>query len=188
MVGTDVVIVSACRSAVGSFGGTLKPLNAATLGGIVFKEAIKRAGIDPATIDDVRCGCVFDDKIYNNIGRVVGLMAGVPESVPAMSINRVCVSAMEAVTSGAALIKAGMVHFRMIGNDILDLRGINDRLDPGQHFIFEGRFDCVNEGNFLGHNQIGIIGAAARGRVTVKITNRPVNRPHPVNMIADLYR
>ena len=63
MVGTDVVIVSACRSAVGSFGGTLRPLNAATLGGIVFKEAIKRAGIDPATIDDVRCGCVFDDKI-----------------------------------------------------------------------------------------------------------------------------
>ena len=115
MVGTDVVIVSACRSAVGSFGGTLKPLNAATLGGIVFKEAIKRAGIDPATIDDVRCGCVFDDKIYNNIGRVVGLMAGVPESVPAMSINRVCVSAMEAVTSGAALIKAGMADIILAG-------------------------------------------------------------------------
>jgi len=115
MVGTDVVIVSACRSAVGSFGGSLKPLNAAELGGIVFKEAVKRAGIDPVLIDDVRCGCVFDDKIYNNIGRVVGLMAGIPESVAATSMNRVCVSAMEAVTSGAALIKAGMADIILAG-------------------------------------------------------------------------
>jgi acetyl-CoA C-acetyltransferase len=115
MVGRDVVIVSACRSAVGSFGGSLKELNAAKLGSIVFKEAVKRAGIDPALIDDVRCGCVFDDKIYNNIGRVVGLMAGIPESVPATSINRVCVSAMEAVTSGVALIKAGMADIILAG-------------------------------------------------------------------------
>ncbi|MEN6487522.1 MAG: acetyl-CoA C-acyltransferase [Smithella sp.] len=115
MVGKDVVIVSACRSAVGSYGGSLKDLNAAALGAVVFKDAVKRAGIDPVLIDDVRCGCVFDDKIYNNIGRVVSLMAGIPESVAATSMNRVCVSAMEAVTSGAALIKAGMADIILAG-------------------------------------------------------------------------
>ena len=53
----EVVIVSACRTAVGTFGGSLKDLNAATLGSVVMKEAVKRAGIDSATIDDVRFGC-----------------------------------------------------------------------------------------------------------------------------------
>jgi acetyl-CoA C-acetyltransferase len=115
MVGTDVVIVSACRTAVGAFGGSLKETNAAALGAVVLKEAIKRAGIDPVLIDDVRMGCVFDDKIYNNMGRVSALLAGIPESVAACTMNRVCVSAMEAVTSGAALIKAGMADIILAG-------------------------------------------------------------------------
>ena len=115
MVGTDVVIVSACRTAVGGFGGSLKTTNAAALGAVVLKEAVKRAGIDPVLIDDVRMGCVFDDKIYNNMGRVASLMAGIPESVAATTMNRVCVSAMEAVTSGAALIKAGMADIILAG-------------------------------------------------------------------------
>jgi acetyl-CoA C-acetyltransferase len=115
MVGTDVVIVSACRTPVGAFGGSLKTTNAAALGAVVLKEAVKRAGIDPVLIDDVRMGCVFDDKIYNNMGRVSSLMAGIPESVAATTMNRVCVSAMEAVTSGAALIKAGMADIILAG-------------------------------------------------------------------------
>jgi acetyl-CoA C-acetyltransferase len=56
----EVVIVSACRTAIGAFGGTLKDLNGATLAGVAMKEAVKRAGIDPAVIDDVRFGCCME--------------------------------------------------------------------------------------------------------------------------------
>jgi acetyl-CoA C-acetyltransferase len=115
MVGKDVVIVSACRTAVGAFGGSLKGINAAALGAVVLKEAVKRAGIDPVLIDDVRMGCVFDDKIYNNVGRVSALLAGIPESVAGCTMNRVCISGMEAVTSGVALIKAGMADIILAG-------------------------------------------------------------------------
>ncbi|MEA3332956.1 MAG: acetyl-CoA C-acyltransferase, partial [Pseudomonadota bacterium] len=66
----DVVIVSACRTAIGAFGGSLKSLNGATLAGITMKEAIKRAGIDAAMIDDVRYGCCVESSDTLNTARV----------------------------------------------------------------------------------------------------------------------
>lgn len=111
----DVVIVSACRTAVGTFGGSLKDLNAATLGSIVMKEAVKRAGIDPATIDDVRFGCCMEPADTLNVSRVAALLAGIPESVTAVTINRVCISGMEAVLSGMAMIQSDMADIILAG-------------------------------------------------------------------------
>ena len=111
----DVVIVSACRTAIGTFGGSLKNLNAATLGSIVMKEAIKRAGINPAIIDDVRFGCCMEPVDALNVARVSALMAGIPESVNAVTVNRVCISGMEAVLSGMALIRAEMADVILVG-------------------------------------------------------------------------
>jgi len=111
----DVVIVSACRTAIGGFGGTLKDLNVATLASIVMKEAVKRAGIDPAMIDDVRFGCCMEDSNTLNMARVGALMAGIPDTVPAVTINRVCISGMEAVLSGMAMIQAGMADVVLAG-------------------------------------------------------------------------
>jgi acetyl-CoA C-acetyltransferase len=111
----DVVIVSACRTAVGTFGGSLKDLNAATLGSIVMKEAIKRAGIDPAMIDDVRFGCCMEPADTLNVTRVAQLLADIPESITAVTINRVCISGMEAVISGMAMIQADMVDIILAG-------------------------------------------------------------------------
>jgi acetyl-CoA C-acetyltransferase len=111
----DVVIVSACRTAIGSFGGSLRDLNAATLASVTMKEAVKRAGIDPALIDDVRYGCCLEPEDSLNVARVGALMAGIPESVPAATVNRVCISGMEAVLSGTAMIQAGMADVILAG-------------------------------------------------------------------------
>ncbi len=111
----DVVIVSACRTAIGAFGGTLKDLNGAYLASITMKEAIKRAGIDPAIIDDVRYGTCVEHHDTLNTTRVGALMAGIPDTVPAVTINRVCISGMEAVLSGMAMIQAGMVDVVLAG-------------------------------------------------------------------------
>jgi acetyl-CoA C-acetyltransferase len=111
----DVVIVSACRTAVGTFGGSLKDLNTATLGSVVMKEAVKRAGIDPATIDDVRFGCCMEPVDTLNVSRVAALLAGIPESVTAVTMNRVCISGMEAVLSGMAMIQSEMADIILAG-------------------------------------------------------------------------
>ncbi|MBN1473832.1 MAG: acetyl-CoA C-acyltransferase [Syntrophaceae bacterium] len=111
----DVVIVSACRTAIGTFGGSLKDVNAATLGSVVMKEAIKRAGIDTSIIDDVRFGCCMEPADTLNVTRVAQLLAGIPEGITAVTINRVCISGMEAAISGMAMIQAGMADVILAG-------------------------------------------------------------------------
>ena len=111
----DVVIVSACRTAIGEFGGTLKNLNTPALGSVVMKEAVKRAGIDPGIIDDVRFGCCMEPVDALNVTRVAALMAGIPETVTAVTVNRVCISGMEAVLSGMGLIRGEMADIILAG-------------------------------------------------------------------------
>ncbi|OPX39026.1 MAG: acetyl-CoA acetyltransferase [Desulfobacteraceae bacterium 4484_190.2] len=111
----EIVIVSACRTAVGAFGGTLRDLNAPIIGSVVMKEAIKRAGIEPGMIDDVRFGCCMEPVDALNVSRVAALMAGIPDNVTAVTINRVCTSAMEAIISGMAMIQVGMADIILAG-------------------------------------------------------------------------
>ncbi len=111
----DVVIVSACRTAIGTFGGTLKDMNAAQLATVVMKEAINRAGIKASMIDDVRFGCCLEPVDALNVSRVAALMAEIPEQVTAVTINRVCISGMEAVVSGMWMIQAGMADIVLAG-------------------------------------------------------------------------
>jgi acetyl-CoA C-acetyltransferase len=111
----DVVIVSACRTAIGAFGGTLRDLNAAVIGSVTMKEAIDRAGIESSMIDDIRYGCCLEPVDALNVARVSALMAGIPEKVTAVTINRVCISGMEAVISGMAMIQAEMADIILAG-------------------------------------------------------------------------
>ncbi|HOI73198.1 MAG TPA: acetyl-CoA C-acyltransferase [Syntrophales bacterium] len=111
----DVVIVSACRTAIGEFGGSLRDMQLPAIGSVVIKEAVKRAGIDPATIGDVRFGCCMEPAEAMNVARVAALMAGIPDTVTACTVNRVCISGMEAVVSGMAMIQAGMVDIVLAG-------------------------------------------------------------------------
>ncbi len=111
----DVVIVSACRTAIGTFGGSLRDSHAATIAAVAMKEAVKRAGIDPSCIDDIRYGCCMEPVDTLNVARIAALLAGIPDTVTAVTINRVCVSAMEAVISGMAMIQAGMANVILAG-------------------------------------------------------------------------
>jgi acetyl-CoA C-acetyltransferase len=111
----EVVIVSACRTAIGAFGGTLRDSHAAYIAAAAMKEAVKRAGIDPAIIDDVRFGCCIEPADALNVSRVAALLAGIPETSTAVTINRVCISGMEAVLSGMAMIQAGMADVILAG-------------------------------------------------------------------------
>ena len=111
----DVVIASACRTAIGAFGGTLRDTIAAEIASVTMQEAIKRAGIDPATIDDVRYGCCLEPVDTLNVARTAALLAGIPDTVPAVTINRVCISSMEATISGMAMIQAGMADIILSG-------------------------------------------------------------------------
>ncbi len=111
----EVVIVSACRTAIGTFGGTLRDMNTAVLASVTMKEAVKRAGITPEMVDDVRYGCCMEPADTLNVARVASLMAGFPASSTAATINRVCISGMEAVISGMAMIQAGMAEIILAG-------------------------------------------------------------------------
>ncbi|HMA66882.1 MAG TPA: acetyl-CoA C-acyltransferase [Desulfosalsimonadaceae bacterium] len=111
----DVVIVSACRTAIGTFGGSLKDVGAYRLGSIAMKEAINRSGMDPMLIEDVRFGCCMEPVDTLNVARVAALLAGIDESVPAVTINRVCISGMESALSGMAMIQAGMADVILAG-------------------------------------------------------------------------
>ena len=111
----DVVIASACRTAIGAFGGTLRDLDTATLASVTMREAVERAGIESHLIDDVRYGCCMDQTDALNVARTGALLAGIPDSVPAVTINRVCISGMEAVLSGMATIQAGMSDIVLAG-------------------------------------------------------------------------
>jgi len=112
---TDVVIVSACRSAIGGFGGTLKSLTGAQIAAHVMKEAVKRAKIDPAILGDVRFGCCMERCDEMNVARVAALKAGIPQEVPSCTIQRVCDSGMEAIVSGALLIQNGYTDAVLAG-------------------------------------------------------------------------
>ncbi len=112
---SDVVIVSACRTAIGAFGGSLRDIHASTIASVPMKAAIERAGISPDVIDDVRFGCCLNPTDAMNVTRIAALIAGVPDSVPAVTINRVCISGMEATLSGAAMIRAGVANVILAG-------------------------------------------------------------------------
>lgn len=102
-----VVIVSAARTPIGSFGGSLSSLSAVDLGVIAAKEAIKRAKIDPSMIDEVIMGNVLGAGLGQNVSRQVGIGAGVPVETPALTVGKVCGSGLRAVSMAAQFIKLG---------------------------------------------------------------------------------
>ena len=103
----EIVIASACRTAIGTFGGTLKDVPAAELGAIVVKEAVKRAGIKPEMVDEVIFGNVLQAGLGQNIARQVTLKAGLPIETTAMTINIVCGSGLKSVALATNQILAG---------------------------------------------------------------------------------
>ena len=103
----DLYVVNCCRTAIGSFGGSLKNTPAAEMGAVVVKEALKRANIAPENVDELMFGCILTAAQGQNVARQVSIKAGIPYSVPAYTVGMVCGSGMKSVIEGARSILAG---------------------------------------------------------------------------------
>lgn len=110
-----IVLAGACRTAIGSMGGALSGVAAADLGALVIKEALNRAGVPAEKVDHVYMGCVIQAGLGQNIARQSSLKAGLPIETPAVTINVVCGSGLNAVNMAAAMIQAGEADIVIAG-------------------------------------------------------------------------
>ena len=111
----EAVILSACRTPIGAFGGAFKDLSAVDLGTIVIREAVARAGVKPADVGDVVLGCVLQAGNGMNVARQAALKAGLPVETPGETVNRVCGSGMQAVVHAVEAIRVGYVDTVLAG-------------------------------------------------------------------------
>src|SRR6185295_15739198 len=105
----EVVILGACRTPIGAFGGALKEVGAVDLAAVVIREAIARAAVKPADVGDVVMGCVLQAGAGMNVARQAGLKAGLPVEVPGETVNRVCGSGLQSVVHAVEAIRVGYV-------------------------------------------------------------------------------
>lgn len=138
----NVVIVSGCRTPIGTIGGQFKSITSLDLSIPVMQELVKRAGMDPALIEDVIWGCNYQ-RTYkeNNLARVALVKAGLPASVPGITIHRNCTSSMSSVQMGFYQIKAGEADCIMAGGA--------DSMSTAPHMVFDFRY-----GKKFGHSEI----------------------------------
>jgi acetyl-CoA C-acetyltransferase len=152
----DAVILGGCRTPIGSFGGVFKDVPAAELGAIATREALKRAGLAPEQVDEVVMGCVLQAGQGMNVARQVTMRAGLPVSVPAHTVNKVCGSGLKAVVLAAQAVKCGDAATVLAGGTESMSRapfllpGVRwgERLGHGQlvdHMVQEGLTDVFND-------------------------------------------
>ena len=111
----NIYAISCCRTAIGSFGGSLKDVPAVKLGSIVAKEALKRGNISPDIVDEVMFGCILTAGLGQNVARQVSLGAGLPVEVPAYTVGMVCGSGMKSVIEAARAIACGDAEIILAG-------------------------------------------------------------------------
>ena len=127
-----VVLAGACRTAIGTMGGSLSNTPAADLGAIVIKEALNRAGVKPEDVDHVYMGCVIQAGQGQNVARQASIKAGLPNEVPAVTINVVCGSGLNCVNMAAQMIQAGDA-------DIVVAGGM-ENMSKAPYAMMNGRF------------------------------------------------
>jgi len=142
----DAFIISGARTPVGKFGGSFKDISAPNLGAIAIKTALDRANIAPALIDEVIMGNAMQSAEAGYAARLSALLAGVPEDVPTVAINRQCSSGLEAINMGAQMIKAGEASIVVAGGTenmsqtpyLLDYKARFDGLRMGDATLVDG--------------------------------------------------
>lgn len=138
----DIVITAGCRTPIGTIGGQFKTLTALDLSIPIMKELVLRSGIDPACVDDVIWGCNYQ-RTYkeNNLARVALIKAGLPDSVPGITVHRNCTSSMSSVQMGYYQIKAGEAKCIFAGGA--------DSMSTAPHMVFNARY-----GQKFGHMKL----------------------------------
>ena len=114
-MGKKIVLAGSVRTAIGKFGGALAEIPAYKLGAVVIEEALRRSAVPAADVDEVLMGCVIQAGLGQNVARQASLAAGLPESVPASTVNNVCGSGLRCVNMAAALIQSGMANVVVAG-------------------------------------------------------------------------
>src|SRR5918998_2166506 len=110
------VVVSAVRTPVGRYGGALSGVRPDDLAALAVAAAVERAGVDPASVEDVYFGCANQAGEDNrNVGRMAALLAGLPDSVPGVTVNRLCGSGLEAVNDAARRVRDGEADIVIAG-------------------------------------------------------------------------
>lgn len=137
----DVVIVSAVRTPIGTFGGRLKDVPATKLGSLVIAEALKRANIAPSQVDEVIMGCVLQAGLGLNPARVAALQAGVPIEVPSYTINKACGSSIKSVVLAAQSI--------LLGEAEIVVAGGMESMSTAPYYLRKARW-----GQRLGHGEL----------------------------------
>lgn len=111
----EAVVVSAARTAVGTFGGSLKNISAVDLGAVVIKEALARGGVRPDQVDEVLMGCVLQSGLGQNVARQAALKADLPVEVPSTTINKLCGSGLKTISMAALSVSAGEADIIVAG-------------------------------------------------------------------------
>jgi acetyl-CoA C-acetyltransferase len=111
----DAVILSGCRTPIGTFGGAFTDVSAVELGTVAVREALARAGVPGDRVDEVVLGCILQAGLGMNPARQVAIKAGLPESTPAVTVNKVCGSGLKAVTMAAQAVKCGDAEIVVAG-------------------------------------------------------------------------
>jgi len=156
----DIVIAGAVRTAGGSFGGSFQRVSAVDLGALVLKEAVQRAGIDPAQVDEVVFGTGWQAGLGPNIGRLATVKAGFPVEVPAFTVNKRCGSSLRAVSLAIQIIKAGDAEVVLVGGSenstqvpyIADRARWGNRMGDGKlvDILHKDGFMCPLAGHLMG--------------------------------------
>ena len=152
----NVVIVSACRTAIGNFNGTLKDFSATELGALAIEEAVRRAGIEKNMVDEVIMGIVLPCGLGQNPARQAMIKAGLPMEGGAISVNKVCGSGLKAVMLGEQAIKCNDAEIIVAGGMesmsnapyYLEKARFGYRMGPGvlqDHMVHDGLWDVVND-------------------------------------------
>ena len=124
MSNRDVVVLSAVRSAIGTFGGSLSGMEPADLAGVVMKEAVTRSGVDPPVINYVTVGnCIPTESRFAYVARVAAIQAGLPMESVAMAVNRLCSSGLQGIVSSAQAIMLGDCDYGVGGGVEVMSRG-----------------------------------------------------------------
>ena len=156
MSSTDVVILSGCRTAIGTFGGAFKDVSAVELGTVAVREAVRRSGVRPDQVDEVLFGCILQAGLGMNPARQAAIKAGLPDSVPATTVNKVCGSGLQSAMMAAQAIKAGDAEIVVAGGTenmsrapyLLPGARWGERLGNGRvvdHMIHEGLTDAFHD-------------------------------------------
>ncbi|NBX85962.1 MAG: acetyl-CoA C-acetyltransferase, partial [Proteobacteria bacterium] len=151
---SDVVLVGAVRTAIGNFNGSLKDMSAAQLGAVVIAEALKRAKVGGQEVREVYMGQVLTAAVGQNPARQAAMAAGIPHSVPAMTLNRVCGSGLQAVMLAADMVRLHGGIYVAGGQESMSQSPHAVRLRDGvkmgdgklvDTMIADGLWDCFND-------------------------------------------